>query len=300
MIHCPRCDAVLAPGDRFCSDCGARVAAPVPATAAGRAEVVGCGLAGQTHQGRIHAHNEDAFVLSGPPAGGTGTVIVVCDGVSNSQTPAAASARAAQVAHDALRRAHETAQVGADAMCAAIHLAHEAVCNLPFDRQANLDPPAATLVAAWVRADGVVVGWLGDSRAYLLGPDATVLTKDHSWLATVVAEGQMTETDARRDPRAHALVSCLGTTDFARATACPDPGIAELPKAEGWLVLCSDGLWNYADSAAAIITAAGATLEADAADLCGRLVAFSLSSGGQDNVTVAAMRFPARTDNAPA
>lgn len=289
-MRCPRCHVVLVAGDRFCSDCGVRIAVSAPPSEGGRAEALGPGLAGQTDRGRRHAHNEDAFILSGPPDGGHGTVVVVCDGVSSSQTPAAAAQTAARVAHAALRGAHETGRAGTDAMRAAIRLAHEAVCDLPFDRQGELDPPATTLVAAAVHTDGVILGWVGDSRAYRLGPPAKLLTRDHSWLETVLAQGDIPEDVARRDPRAHALVRCLGTAEFDGASPCPDPGLVEIPATAGWLLLCSDGLWRYAESPAAMTVAAGTRLEGDAVDLCARLVDFALLRGGQDNVTIAALR----------
>lgn len=298
-LACPRCAAALAPGDRFCAECGARVGPAEPPVSGGRAEAAGPGLAGQTDPGVTHTLNQDAFALSGPAGGGAGTLMVLCDGVSNSQTPELGAATAARVAHDALAAAREVALDGgadpAAAMAAAIRVAHDAVCALPFDRQAALDPPATTIVAAWVGADGATLGWLGDSRAYALGNgEGRVLTRDHSWLAMVLERGTVTEAEARRDPRAHALVACLGTTDFARPSPCPDPGVLHVPAPAtpgGWLLLCSDGLWNYAETAAAISVAAGEGLHGDAADLCARLVAFARRSGGRDNITVLAARW---------
>ncbi len=195
-MNCPRCQADVAPGDRFCADCGARIAAPEPAGNGGQAEV---------------------------------------------------------------------------------------------------DPPATTLVAAWAHAAGVTLGWLGDSRAYALSDEGgRMLTRDHSWLVMVTDRKQMTEAEARLDPRAHALVHCLGTTDFTAASPCPQPGVLDLEadgnRAGGWLLLCSDGLWNYAETAEAILGAAGEGINGDAADFCARLVAFARASGGHDNVTVVAVR----------
>lgn len=283
-MTCPRCHAGIAPGDRFCSECGARLAAPEPPASEGRADAPGPGLAGQTDPGLRHAENQDAFALSGPAEGGDGTILVLCDGVSNSQTPAAAAAAAAQTAHAMLA-------AGA-AMRDAIRAAHDAVCALPFDRQSEVDPPATTIVAAQLRAGVATIGWLGDSRAYLLGPaGGRLLTRDHSWLAAVTERGEMTEAAALRDPRAHALLHCLGTTDFSRASPCPEPGITTIAP-DGWLLLCSDGLWNYAETASALAQAASQGLQGDAADLCARLVAFARTSGGHDNITALAVRQP--------
>jgi serine/threonine protein phosphatase PrpC len=74
---------------------------------------------------------------------------------------------------------------------------HDAVCALPFDGHAALDPPASTFVAAWLHADGITLGWLGDSRAYLLAAGGQQLTRDHSWMAMVLERSEMTEADAR-------------------------------------------------------------------------------------------------------
>lgn len=278
----------MTPGDRFCSECGARVAPPDAPRPGGAAETNGPGLAARTDPGRSHPTNQDAFAISGPGQGGAGSIVVVCDGVSNSQTPEAASTTAARVAHDVLAAAEK---LGGEAMREAILQAHAAVCALPFDRQAELDPPATTIVAACVHEGGTVVGWLGDSRAYWFGDGPPrLLTRDHSWMAMVLDRGEMSLEAAGRDPRAHALLHCLGTTDFAGASSCAEPGVVTVPEGPGWLLLCSDGLWNYADTAAAVATAAGEGLRGDAADLCARLVAFALASGGRDNVTVAAVR----------
>ncbi len=295
-MSCPRCHATVAPGDRFCADCGARIAAPEPAGSGGRAEGVGPGLAGHTDPGLVHRSNQDAFALSGSAEGGPGSIVVVCDGVSNSQTPQLASITAARVAHRVLAGAEaagDTARGGV--MARAIREAHAAVCDLAFDRQAEVDPPATTLVAAWHHGAGVTLGWLGDSRAYVLSDaGGRLLTRDHSWLAMVTDTRLMTEAEARRDPRAHALLHCLGTTDFAVASPCPEPGVLDLAGDEGrsrdWLLLCTDGLWNYAETPEAIIAAAGEGIHGDAADLCARLVAFARTSGGRDNITVVAVR----------
>lgn len=295
MTTCPRCQATVAPGDRFCADCGARIAAPEPPVAGGRAESLGPGLAGQTDPGLVHPTNQDAFALSGPADGGDGAIVVVCDGVSNSQTPELAAATAARVAHAVLAAAATDAAGRPAVMREAIRQAHEAVCALPFDRQSLVDPPATTLVAAWLAEGGATLGWLGDSRAYLLAAGGgRQLTRDHSWMAMVLERGAMPEAEARADPRAHALTQCLGTTDFARASPCPEPGLATLPRLDGWLLLCTDGLWNYAEAPDALVRAAGDGISGAADELCARLIAFARGRGGHDNVTVAAVRAAAR------
>jgi hypothetical protein len=45
MSRCPRCEAEVAAGDRFCADCGARIAAPALKDPGARDEAIGPGLA---------------------------------------------------------------------------------------------------------------------------------------------------------------------------------------------------------------------------------------------------------------
>ena len=199
---CPTCGAATLPGDRFCADCGTRLG-PAPtlprcASCGGTemedgfcvacgarqasgtvAEVLGADLAAVTDPGRRHPENQDAFRIAGA-VGWSLATLVVCDGVSNSQTPAAAAALAASTATGVLAMPGEDAAVS---MRRAIVAAHDAICVLPMDRQSPVDPPACTIVAARVvRRDGAVtatIGWLGDSRAYVIDADgARLLTHD--------------------------------------------------------------------------------------------------------------------------
>jgi serine/threonine protein phosphatase PrpC len=325
---CSTCGTPYEPGDRFCEECGKKLPIPSavglsPCAACGSTEfdadgycigcgtkqepphathgeaVVGPGLAAATDVGLSHNRNDDAFAVDGQPQGGTGATLVVCDGVSRSQSPDVASAAAANVARNIVAHA---AQFGGDveaAMREAIVKAHETVCAVPYDRQHPLDPPAATIVMASAkrldaRRWAVTVGWLGDSRIYWIARtgNGMVLTRDHSWFNEVVASGEMTEAEAAKDPRAHAITKCLGTVDFSQPTPCPEPDVRTVEvTGDGWLVACTDGLWNYAPTPLTLAQAANGQLWTDGAiDICRRLVAFANDKGGQDNITVAMAR----------
>ena len=332
-FRCPHCgDTGCKPGDKFCSECGKSLPPPVSAGSAlpetcsscGSTEFdedgfckacgtkrraarnqpddqdTGPGLAAVTDVGLKHVRNDDAFAVSGAPTGGAGTVAVVCDGVSNSQSPDLASVAGAAAARLRLEAALASGEDPKAAMQAAIGDAHAAVCAVPFDRQSDVDPPAVTIVAAMVAPGtrpgtlAVTMGWLGDSRIYLMAQQGSrLLTRDHSWRNHVVDTGEMTDDEARRDARAHMIVDCLGSTDFTKPTACPPPSVEtlELPANGSWLLLCTDGLWNYAETAQQVASAAnGALWTGSAIDSCRRLVAFAKARGGHDNITVAMAR----------
>jgi serine/threonine protein phosphatase PrpC len=128
----------------------------------------------------------------------------------------------------------------------------------------------------------VTVGWLGDSRAYWLplsSDDSRALTTDDSWAADAVAAGLSAEA-AEADPRSHSITRWLGTD----APECV-PNIVHLELAgPGRLLLCSDGLWNYASAASAI--AAAAPVDASAIEAARHLTDFARQAGGHDNITV--------------
>lgn len=109
--------------------------------------------------------------------------------------------------------------------------------------------PACTIVSA-LTAEGILtVGWVGDSRAYWIPDDRTTraarLTEDDSWAAQMVAAGLMNEAEAYADARAHAITGWLGADAYEL-----DPHTASFkPDRPGVVVVCTDGLWNYAESA---------------------------------------------------
>jgi PPM family protein phosphatase len=263
----------------------------------------GSRIAGVCDPGLRRPHNEDAMASArGTTAGEAWTVLVVCDGVSSSSHAEQASAVAAKTACDALAHfasvgdvAHEA---GSSAVAAAIKAAHIAVCAQDIDAGKG-DPPGTTIVVGLVWKRRLTVGWVGDSRAYWVSDQgAALLTHDHSWANEAMARGEVTALEAAQSPLAHALTRCLGPLEVVDPDAPEGPGkrriqevvpdvrARDLPGA-GWIVLCSDGFWNYfptAEEVATLLRAGGPA--ASPAHVARSLVNHALLRGGQDNTTV--------------
>jgi PPM family protein phosphatase len=278
---CPVCrEPAAAATDRFCEVCGARLGPP-GSDVADRVEADLTELAGVSDRGHVHLRNEDAMALGRRQEKGAATTLaaVVCDGVSTVRRPELAAHTAATVALDTLLA---TDAAGAPAMIAAIAAAADAVGALGPDVP---DAPSCTLVAALVDAatGAITVGWVGDSRAYWLGEDgdALLLTADHSWAAEMVVAGILDANTAMRDPRAHAITRWLG------GGSAPEPGIATLtPAAQGVLLLCTDGLWNYEPEAPDLAALALPVMAGGGPHAAARaLTAHALEAGGRDNIT---------------
>ncbi|MFD9795913.1 protein phosphatase 2C domain-containing protein [Streptomyces sp. NPDC059070] len=257
-------------------------------------------VAAVSDRGLRHHRNEDAFAVSTTalPDGSPAVVAIVCDGVSSATRPDVASATAAARANESLLQALPQGTHPQQAMHEAIVAAAEAVNSLAapgrapgHDPHRHENAPACTLVGAITAGGLLVVGWVGDSRAYWVPDDRATpparLTEDDSWAAQMVAAGLMTEADAYADERAHAITGWLGADAYEL-----DPHTASFkPDRSGVVVVCTDGLWNYAEGAEEM---AGA-VPADAAERplhsAQVLVGHALDGGGHDNVTVAVVPF---------
>jgi len=269
-----------------------------PGPAADRVELATDGVGGVSDRGRRHHHNEDAMalaVLARPAA----VVAVVCDGVSSSEHPeraALAAARAgAAVLVDELCRAGQDGVDGEGATRAAVGSAATAAAAeaIPDTGAAS----ACTYVSALVTTRAVTVGWVGDSRAYWLSPGSSRrLTADDSWTAELVAAGLLTQTAARDHPQASVITRWLGV-DAGEI----DPHVVTVePDGPGVVLVCSDGLWHYLDDADTMAAAALPLASDNPLAAARALTAIALESGGRDNITIAVVPFPPRTERSPA
>ena len=282
-LSCPSCGAPLVADDRFCETCGARVSRSGE-DARTHAEIDLGIVAGVTDRGLIHDRNEDALFISNDDGA---AVVVICDGVSSSTDPQTAAQVAADVAGRSLVAALQRRRNGVSgpttplwnpdaATLAAIDAAQRAVVDAPAAHEHPEDPPACTFVSALWDGRELTFGWVGDSRAYWIAPDgARRVTVDDSW------------------DDSHTLTRWLGADAPGGR-----PGVIRLkPKSAGRVVVCSDGLWNYAaqtDELAALI--APTRDDASALSVAQRLTRAALDAGGHDNITVAVLTITSGTE----
>ncbi|MFB8403130.1 protein phosphatase 2C domain-containing protein [Streptomyces sp. NPDC055912] len=294
---CVACRAGRVDTDGYCENCGHAQ----PRERDHMERELG-GVAAVSDRGLRHHRNEDAFAVSATtlPDGSPAVLAIVCDGVSSATRPDEASAAAAEAAGASLLAALPRGTHPQQAMHEAIVAAAEAVNSLaeePGQDGAEHDPhrhrnaPACTIVGSVV-ADGLlVVGWVGDSRVYWVPDDRATpparLTEDDSWAAQMVAAGLMNEAEAYADERAHAITGWLGADAYEL-----EPHTAAFkPDRSGVVVVCTDGLWNYAEGAddmARVVPADASDRLLHSAQV---LVGHALDGGGHDNITVALVPF---------
>ena len=324
MQPCPQCECLSEDDAKFCGECGSALS-PAPEEAPGGCAhchasgdnfdedgfctICGCQrenprdsqttalsdlFAAASDKGKRHHQNEDAFAIG---ACHGYHIAIVCDGVSSSQHPEEASRLAAEAAQSHLSQALSNHNGSANdntlvkLIGDAIATAETAVQTLAKD-DPQLDPPAATIVAAIVGQGKITLGWLGDSRAYFISEagKATLLTRDHSWVNEQVDDNLMTYEEASQSRFAHTITKTLG--GYHGTAEADEPSFTDTALTEpGWLLLCSDGLWNYAETPGAIeeiITQAGP--KPTAQELASHLVQWANQQGGRDNITAIALK----------
>jgi serine/threonine protein phosphatase PrpC len=242
-------------------------------------------VAAVTDRGRRHPVNQDAFAVQ---AHAGRAVWAVCDGVSSSSRPelaAATAARAVIASLSALLAATEWPDT--EAVVVAVETAAAAAEQAVVALAGPHDPTSATTIVLGATGPGVtVVGNIGDSRAYWIdgnGGPHEVLTVDDSWAQQAISEGA-TPAEAYASPRAHVITRCL-RTDATEPTP-PNLTVVEVG-GPGRIVVCSDGLWNYLETAADIAVAVGDATDPSPLGISRHLVEVALNAGGVDNVTVA-------------
>jgi serine/threonine protein phosphatase PrpC len=193
----------------------------------------------QTDKG-IRAGNEDAcgiWRINGSE--GTFTLLAVADGLGGHPAGEVAS----RLALDALSKritskiAESTSRTGDlhSIMLDAFRFANSVVISEGEEDEERLGM-GTTLVAALVPPEGeVVVGNIGDSRAYLLDGSIRRITRDHSKVQELVEAGVVTPEYADRHPLKNIVTHIIG-----RRGELPDIYSVYLENAR--ILLCSDGL----------------------------------------------------------
>ncbi|MFE0510598.1 PP2C family serine/threonine-protein phosphatase [Streptomyces sp. NPDC058964] len=298
---CVACRAGRVDSDGYCENCG-----HAQPRERDHMEQESGPVAAVSDRGLRHHRNEDAFAIGHTvlPDGSSASVAIVCDGVSSATRADDASLAASQAAGESLLAALPRGTHPQQAMHEAIIVAAQAVNALAEEPETarehapHQNAPACTIVGAVVASGLLVVGWVGDSRAYWVPVDRSSpparLTEDDSWAAQMVAAGLMNEAEAYADERAHAITGWLGADAYEL-----EPHTASFkPDRAGAVVVCTDGLWNYAEAAEEMAEVVPADAAARPLHGARVLVGHALDGGGHDNVTVAVVPFPASPQGA--
>jgi PPM family protein phosphatase len=266
---------------------------------------------GLTDIGRLRSNNEDSYYLAPP-------LMIVADGMGGAAAGEVASSLAVETISTALKNACELLPSRTETtMRKAILEADRRIGEIARNKR-ELTGMGTTVVAALFCDGSLLIGYVGDSRAYIItgssgdhngtpspsrdGDAPTVmlqkfdesaakpevlsirrLTDDHSVVMDLVEAGIISEEDIRSHPLRNRITRSVGSLsdlgpEFLRYE----------PRHGDTLILCTDGLWEmvHEDLILAVVKSSQTPEE-----MCRRLVSAANDAGGQDNITVIIARF---------
>jgi protein phosphatase len=240
---------------------------------------------GATDTGRARTNNEDSVAIDTPNG-----LAVLADGMGGYNAGEIASGMATSFIQNELGRWLQ--EVGASASDPEVRRAMD-ICvdnaNRAIFNAANANPQYAgmgtTLVVVVFRGTRVLIGHVGDSRAYRLrGGRLMQLTRDHSLLQEQIDAGLITPEQASFSSNKNLVTRAVGVEDTV---------LLEIHQHEvqpgDVLLLCSDGLSDMLDDDALTQLLQG---HDDLDEMGASLIAAANEAGGKDNIAVVLARAP--------
>ena len=220
----------------------------------------------RTDVGRLRKNNQDAVILGNGLAG-------VADGMGGHKGGEIASAGL----RDGLLRETKDAEPDVQTLEKAVQKVNTEL----WERQKNdasLSGMGTTLTVIWPMEKEMIIGQVGDSRAYLLRDGKlTQVTNDHSMVADMVRKGVLTEEQAACHPMRNYITRAVGT----EAVIEVDLSVHDRKQGDRWLI-CSDGLHGTVFGEELIRLMSLENLD-DAAE---QMLQAALAGGGKDNISL--------------
>lgn len=225
--------------------------------------------AARSEIGRVRRNNEDAGYASRD-------LLVVADGMGGHEAGELASA--ATVASVVAATAESNAAVDVlDLLADAVITSGEHIADVVAANR-DLAGMGTTLTALALRGDRIAIAHVGDSRAYVYSSgQLDQMTKDHTFVQTLVDSGEITKEQAAVHPRRNLMMRAI---DGIHAVDV-DLSIREARLGDRFLV-CSDGLCGVIDEA----TIAACLAADDLTHAVTELIDAAMRNGGPDNITV--------------
>lgn len=210
-------------------------------------------------------------------------LFVVCDGMGGSNAGETASATAVKECVEYFSREDAAGLSREERLYRSILHANRVVHRMAQDTE-EYRGMGSTLVSACVEDRRMIVGNVGDSRAYFLrGGVCAQITNDHSFVAEQVRLGSMNLEEASASPYQSLITRAIGAAE----TVEPDIFTGTLEPGD-IILLTSDGLTRYADAKtiSSLVLSGGSLTGA-----CQALIDEAKRHGAVDNVTCLLVQF---------
>jgi len=218
-------------------------------------------------------------------------LFVVADGMGGHECGEVASRMAVdslrQSLSKRLARAKRTTSADlVEAMREAFQDATETVVQYAEEQHSDM---ATTMTAVMIHNKTLILGHIGDSRAYKIsGGKIEQISEDHSLVAQMVRDGLLSEALAEFHPFKHIVLRAIGGQV---EDSVPDISTVPLQDTDS-ILLCSDGLSNVLSSQEIFQIVHEHEDPTEAAEA---LVRAANENGGPDNISVIVVRGPWET-----
>lgn len=240
-------------------------------------------IANYTDTGRTRRVNEDSMVTFDSP---NGRVVAVCDGMGGQNAGDVASQLAVAVIQDIL--SDNTFSTPEEAITSSVIAANQAILR-KASMNDDLQGMGATCVMLIVKDGKVYYGSVGDSRIYYIANGMIrQITKDQSYVQTLVDAGQITQEAAEHHQDKNQITNALGVEGMTPPVIGQMPII---PEPNSTFLLCSDGLSGMINNNTILNTVSRHDLSLN--ERARMLVEQANEAGGLDNITVQLIEFPA-------
>ncbi len=243
--------------------------------------------AAATDVGMVRSGNEDSYATVKSPEGDT--VLAVADGMGGHQGGEFASSAMVEIIekHFSSKNMNETTWgsqqndspdfFSKEYLCQITHKGNSRIYHLAME-DLEKQGMGTTLTMAVIRNNHMLIGQVGDSRAYLVRKNKIFpLTKDHSVVQREVDMGILTPAQALKDPRKNIITKALGIMPEV------DPDIYNYQlKLKDRIMLCSDGLHDLVPEKEIKECCKNPSLEEGVKEL----ISLANQYGGKDNITV--------------
>lgn len=238
----------------------------------------------RSDSGRVRPNNQDSYAVELLDPRGNAALLVVADGMGGYEGGEVASRLAVETVRSrVLASAADWAERGAlaDGLIQAIDAANKAILQAQTEMP-EISSMGSTLTAAVIWGDRILIGHIGDSKAYLIrqgGPP--ISTNDHNVAGELFKSGHLTAEQAAVHPQRHVLTQALGI------------GEGIVPERLTWTWQQGDTLLLMTDGLSGLVPLDEITgMLAEGFDgLTDKLVNLANARGGYDNITVLAARW---------
>ena len=231
----------------------------------------------KTDKGIVRSINQDAYAANVLPGGAA--FAVVCDGMGGASAGDIASKTAIEVISQYVLNGYNPNMSSDDIK----RLLDNAIASANLDvytlaqKDEQLKGMGTTVVATITSETRAVICNVGDSRAYLVNESITQITRDHTMVQSLVELGKLSEEEAKNHPEKNIITRALGVEE----NILTDSYFIDIT-ADDNLLLCTDGLSNYASEEKILQIVNGNVLD----KVSNLLIDEANNGGGRDNITV--------------